>query len=64
MQIASICMKCQILFSGKKKKNIVDLLSTEFAQRVVKVTIHTTVGFKPFKEKISLTFLAVEISLF
>ena len=28
-----ICMKCQILFSRKNKKNII-LLSAEFAQRV------------------------------
>ena len=32
----TICMKCQILFSGKNKKNI-SLLSAEFAHRVVKV---------------------------
>ena len=30
-------MKCQILFSGKNKKNIINLLSAELAQRVVKV---------------------------
>ena len=30
-------MKCQILFSGKNKKNIINLSSTELAQRVVKV---------------------------
>ena len=30
-------MKCQILFSGKNKKNIIDLLSAELARRVVKV---------------------------
>ena len=30
MQIVSIgCMKCQILFSGKNKKNISVMLSTE-----------------------------------
>ena len=29
-------MKCQIFFSGKNKKNIISLSSTEFAQRVVK----------------------------
>ena len=29
-------MKCQILFSGKNKKNIINLLSVELAQRVVK----------------------------
>ena len=30
-------MKCQILFSEKNKKNIVNLLSTELAQSVVQV---------------------------
>ena len=30
-------MKCQILFFGKNKKNIISLLSAENAQRVVKV---------------------------
>ena len=30
-------MKFQILFSGKNKKNIIDLSSAELAQRVVKV---------------------------
>ena len=30
-------MKCQILFSGKKKKNNIILSSAENAQRVVKV---------------------------
>ena len=30
-------MKCQILFSGKNKKNIINLSSGENAQRVVKV---------------------------
>ena len=30
-------MKCQILFSGKNKKNIINLPSTENAHRVVKV---------------------------
>ena len=28
-------MKCQILFSGKNKENIINLLSAELAQRVV-----------------------------
>ena len=43
MQIVSsgetICMKCQSLFSREKKskKNIINLSSTDFAQRVVKV---------------------------
>ena len=30
-------MKCQILFTGKNKKNIISLLSPENAHRVVKV---------------------------
>ena len=35
--LETICMKCQILFSGKNKKNIVNLSSAEIAQRAVKV---------------------------
>ena len=35
----AICMKRQILFSGKNKKNIISLSSAENAQRVVKVNI-------------------------
>ena len=30
-------MKCQIPFSGKNKKNIINLLSAELAQRVLKI---------------------------
>ena len=33
-------MKCQILFSGKNKKNIINLSSAENAQRVVKVKFY------------------------
>ena len=38
MQIVqeTICMKCQSLFSGKNKKNIIRLSSAEIAQRVFK----------------------------
>ena len=32
-------MKCQILFSGKNKKNIINV-SSEFAQRMVKVNMN------------------------
>ena len=32
-------MKCQGLFSGKNKKKIIHLLSTKFAQRLLKVKI-------------------------
>ena len=35
-------MKCQILFSGKNKKNIINLSSAENAQRVVKVKSNMT----------------------
>ena len=34
-------MKCQIQFSGKNKKNIINLSSAENAQRVVKVKFQT-----------------------
>ena len=30
-------MKCQSLFCGKNKRHIINVLSAEFAQRVVKV---------------------------
>ena len=33
----TICMKCQILFSGKNKKNNINLSTAENAQSVVKV---------------------------
>ena len=33
--LETICMKCQMLFSGKNKKNIFSLSSAELAQRVV-----------------------------
>ena len=36
-------MKCQILFSGKNKKKIINLSSAENAQRVVKVNSLTIV---------------------
>ena len=32
-------MKCQILFPVKNKKNIINLLSAEFAHRVLKATV-------------------------
>ena len=31
----TFCMKCQILFSGKNKKNIIILLTAELTQRVI-----------------------------
>ena len=33
----TICMKCPLLFSGKNKKNLINLSSAELAKRVVKV---------------------------
>ena len=33
----TICMRCQILFPGKNKKNIINFSSAEVAERVVKV---------------------------
>ena len=52
-------MKCQILFSGKNKKNIINLPSAENAQRVVKVkaliittTDNTLKRYFYFSEKI------------
>ena len=41
----TICMKCQNLFSGKYKKNITNLLSAEFAKRVVEVKVHIHARF-------------------
>ena len=40
--LETICLKCHILFSGKNKKNIINLSSAENAQRVVKVKIAYT----------------------
>ena len=39
--VKTICMKYQILFSGKNKKNIIHLWSAELAQRVV--LVHTAI---------------------
>ena len=36
-KLSPICMKCQILFPAKNKKNITNLLSAELAKRVVEV---------------------------
>ena len=38
-------MKCQILFSGKDKKNIINLLSANFAHSMVSVTIYSGRSF-------------------
>ena len=34
------CMKCQTLFSGKDKKNIINLESAEFSKSMLKVKSH------------------------
>ena len=36
-RMETICMKCQILFSGKNKKNITNLSSAKLIKRVLKV---------------------------
>ena len=41
-------MKCQSLFSGKNKKNIINILSAEFAQRVVIVNMFSSICFETF----------------
>ena len=38
----TICMKCQSLFSGNNMKNLVNLLSAELLQGVVKIKAPTT----------------------
>ena len=35
----TVCMKCQSLFSGKNKKNIISLSSAEYAKKVVMVNL-------------------------
>ena len=40
----TICINCQILFSGKNKKNIIYLLSAELAQRGVKVNLACSIN--------------------
>ena len=42
----TIYMKCQSLFSGKRKENIISLLSAELTQRVVMV--NTGLGIKQY----------------
>ena len=37
--LETICMECQILFAGKNKKNIINFLFANFAQRAVKVEV-------------------------
>ena len=37
-------MKCQLLCSGKKKKNIINLSSAEFVQKVLMVNLYAVLG--------------------
>ena len=51
-------MNCQILFTGKNKKNIISLSSIEFAQRVVKSNQRVVLqGFIHFSLKLALDSL-------
>ena len=43
-------MKCQLLFSGKNKKNIISLSSAELVPRVVKVKINELASEKEHSE--------------
>ena len=47
----TICMKCQNLFSGKNKKNIISLSSAELAQRVVIIKENGLVLIRSFCAK-------------
>ena len=60
-----MCMECQILLSGKKKKNIFSLSSAEFAQRVVmvKAVITATYEIPEFLFFLLLLFFLKEIGL-
>ena len=55
-------MKCQILFSGKNKKNIINLPSAENAQRVVKVNMMNGKEKVKFLQDDSMGYSAVEMS--
>ena len=46
-------MKCQILFSGKNKKNVINLKSAEFAQWVVEVKVKGKACFKLYLYKVA-----------
>ena len=38
-------MKCQILFPGKNKKNITNVLSAELAKRVVNISADNSLNY-------------------
>ena len=56
--LETVCMKFQIRFSTKNKKNIINLTSAEFAQRVVKVKVSVATSANNI-----LIFLSPEIRL-
>ena len=47
-------MKCQILFSGENKKNTMNLLSSELAQRKVRINTTPKHSIGNYTEKISI----------
>ena len=47
--LETICMKCQNLFCGKSKKNIISLSSAEFVQRQVILNASTSGQMGLFK---------------
>ena len=53
----TICMKYQILFSGKNKKNITNLLSAESAQRMVMVNSYNATQVALYKQAYKQTAL-------
>ena len=60
----TICMKCQILFPGKYKKNIMHLSSAEFAQRVVKIKAMTCIWvFNPLGFFLSYIHVHICVSI-
>ena len=51
MQIVSICVKCQSLFSGKKKKKIQNLTAKIFHQVLSVKLSHGVICMKLFQEE-------------
>ena len=48
MQIVSIPMKCQILFSGENKQNIINMSPVEFVRSAVKVKDIFSIDYNVF----------------
>ena len=67
MQIVeTISMKCQILFSGKNKKNIINISYVELAERLIKVkemVVRILRELSPFSIKTYLVVLIRIVSL-